>query len=153
MDPAGHSLSFKIYYWVVPISTELSILTAASSTTISEMCLQAHQCMSILHFIYNINEYNVISTNNSSRTLSLPQYDTLLSACGEEFLAAAACKAKPYFVLESLLLMLSFHHQLLYRVYIAKYASLWIFGRAVYYAFLSIEYVLQKLNCPLIFRA
>jgi len=118
MDPAGHSLSFKIYYWVVPISTELSILTAASSTTISEMCLQAHQCMSILHFIYNINVCNVICTNNSSRALSLLQYDTLLSACGEDFLAAAAtCKAKSYFVLELLLLMLSFHHQLLYRVY------------------------------------
>ena len=96
MDPASHSLS---YYWVVPISTELSILTATSSTTISEMCLQAHQC---IHFIYNINVCNVICTNNSSRALSLPQYDTLLSACGEEFLAAAACKAKPYFVLESL---------------------------------------------------
>jgi len=34
--------------------------------------------------------------------------------------------------------MLSFHHQLLY---IAKYASLRIFERKVYYAFLSTEYI------------
>ena len=34
MDSAGHSLSFKIYYWIVPISTELLILTAASSTAV-----------------------------------------------------------------------------------------------------------------------
>jgi len=54
--------------------------------------------MLILRFIYNIsfNVCNVIYTNNSSKALSQPQYYTLLSACGEEFLAAAACKAKLY---------------------------------------------------------
>ena len=45
-------------------------------------------------------------------------------------------KLNSILMLELLLLMLSFHHQL---PYIAKYASLRIFGRAVHYAFPSTE--------------
>jgi len=133
MDPAGHSLSVIIYHWVVLISNFHWIINTHS--TVSEMCLQPYQCMLILCFIYIIsfNVCNVIYTNNSSRALSQPQCYALLRTCSEEFLHA---KLNSIFVLELLLLMLSFHHQF---PYIAKYTSLRIFGRAVHYAFLSTE--------------